>query len=102
MNLKLNKLPPPNEIVKIPGYRSISLLPQTYTWRKRVVCWIVWRAPLVRYIARFLVGVSCSPYRQIVVDIDPKKQQRAMDYLEGVDSAEADDKNPDIREKLSI
>jgi len=36
------------------------------------------------------------------VDIDPKKQQRAMDYLEGVDSAEADDKNPDIREKLSI
>lgn len=89
--------PPPEVTASIPGLQGIESLPSTFSLTRRIACWLAWRAPLVRYVTRWLVGVESSPYRYYVVMIDPRKAEQAKDFLR---DWQCDNLSPDALDAL--
>ncbi len=48
------------------GVDDVLLLPWTYPWPKRVLCWIIWRTS-IKYVTRLF---GKSPYCKVVAVVD--------------------------------
>lgn len=90
-DVKKLKISPKARVVATPGFGAdiqvtdVALLPWTYPWPRRILCFVWWKMPPFRWIAR---AFGKSPYRQVVavarvrpgfkVDGDRRKADNSM------------------------
>lgn len=90
-NEKPKENPKPDILAAMPGvdiqmtgeFTDVRLLPWTYHWPKRILCFIAWKVPPFRWVTRAFAsafGIQ-NPYCKIVALIRPKPAITGADFM---------------------